>query len=89
VAACGGVVQAIRITASGGKTYLAQYTRGGKKHRVALGACSAISLTQARSAAQAVMGDVAHDKDPAAERRRCIFALSAPARVTSQKPKEL
>jgi integrase len=60
---------AVRITASGGKTYLAQYTRGGKKHRVALGACSAISLAQARSAAQAVMGDVAHGKDPAAERR--------------------
>src|ERR1700759_1405656 len=39
---------AVRVTASGGRTYLCQYTIHGHKWRVPLGACSAISLAKAR-----------------------------------------
>lgn len=51
----------VRI-AHGGKTYLAQYTLNGKRKRLPLGSCSAISLKQARAAAMAAMGDVAKGK---------------------------
>lgn len=60
----------VRVTANGGKTYLAQYTRGGVKRRVPLGSCAAISLAQAREATRAIMGDVAKGLDPAVERKR-------------------
>src|SRR5450755_2277755 len=50
---------AVRVTASGGRTYLCQYTLHGRKWRVPLGACSAFSLSNAREAAAAIMGDVA------------------------------
>lgn len=60
---------AVRVTATGGRSYLAQYTLHGRKHRVALGACSALSLAKAREAASAVMGDVAKGKNPAVDRR--------------------
>ena len=59
----------VRVTASGSKSYLAQYTLGGQKRRIPLGSCSAISLAAARGAAQAILGDVAKGKDPAAERK--------------------
>jgi integrase len=60
---------AVRVTASGGRTYLAQYTLHGHKWRVPLGACSAVSLAKAREAAAAIMGDVAKGRNPAAERK--------------------
>ena len=60
---------AVRVTASGGRTYLSQYTLHGHKWRVPLGACSALSLAKAREAAAAVMGDVAKGRNPAAERK--------------------
>lgn len=60
----------VRVTASGRKTYLAQYTRAGVKRRVPLGSCAAISLSQAREATRAIMGDVAKGLDPAIERKR-------------------
>ena len=60
---------AVRITSSGGRTYLAQYTLHGHKWRVPLGACSAVSLAKAREAAAAVMGDVAKGMNPAADRK--------------------
>jgi hypothetical protein len=37
---------AVRVTASGGRTYLVQYTLHGQKWRVPLGACSAFSLAK-------------------------------------------
>jgi len=60
---------AVRITATGGRTYLAQYTLHGHKWRVPLGACSAVSLAKAREAAAAIMGDVAKGRNPAADRK--------------------
>ena len=61
---------AVRVTASGGRTYLCQYTLNGQKSRVPLGSCSAVSLAQAREAAAAIMGDVAKGRNPAASRSR-------------------
>jgi integrase len=60
---------AVRVTATGSRTYLCQYSLHGQKWRVPLGACSAISLSSAREAAAAIMGDVAKGRNPAAERK--------------------
>jgi integrase len=59
----------VRVMASGGKNFLAQYTLAGSKKRVPLGACSAISLAAARDAARAILGEVAKGSDPAAQRK--------------------
>ena len=45
---------AVRITASGSRSYLCQYSLHGQKWRVPLGACSALSLASAREAAAAI-----------------------------------
>jgi integrase len=68
---------AVRITASGGRTYLAQYTLHGQKWRVPLGSCSALSLADARDAAAAIMGDVAKGRNPAIERKAAVAAERA------------
>ena len=68
---------AVRVTASGGRTYLCQYTLHGHKWRVPLGACSAVALSKAREAAAAVMGDVAKGRNPAAERKEAAAAERA------------
>ena len=68
---------AVRITASGGRNYLCQYTLHGQKWRVPLGACSALSLAKAREAAAAIMGDVAKGRNPAAERKDAAAAERA------------
>ena len=39
---------AVRVTASGSRTYLCQYTLNRQKWRVPLGSCSALSLSKAR-----------------------------------------
>src|SRR5262245_15626531 len=68
---------AVRVTASGGRTYLCQYSLHGQKWRVPLGACSALSLAKAREAAAGVMGDVAKGRNPAAERKEAAAAERA------------
>jgi integrase len=70
---------AVRVTASGGKTYLAQYSYGGEKRRVPLGAVDAISLAKARTACAGIMGDAAHGKDPARERKEKAVAAKRKA----------
>ena len=65
---------AVRVTASGSRTFLCQYTLNGQKWRVPLGSCSALSLSKAREAAAAVMGDVAKGRNPAAERKEAAAA---------------
>jgi integrase len=57
---------AIRVGGTGGKTYLCQYTFAGSKRRIPLGEPT---LARARSAAAAIMGDVAQGRDPAADRK--------------------
>src|SRR5262249_18455416 len=59
----------VRVTGTGGRTYLCQYAIHGHKWRVPLGSCSAVSLARAREAAAAVMGDVAKGRNPAAQRK--------------------
>jgi integrase len=68
---------AVRVTASGGRTYLCQYTLHGHKWRVPLDTCSAVSLSKAREAAAAIMGDVAKGRNPAAERKDAAAAERA------------
>ncbi len=72
---------AVRVTASGGKTYLAQYVTAGSKRRVPLGSVDAISLSAARDAARAVMGQVAQGVDPATQRK----AKAEDAKVEAQR----
>jgi integrase len=60
----------VRVTAGGGKSFLAQYRHAGVKRRIPLGSCAAISLADARNAVQAIMGDVAKGLDPASDRKR-------------------
>jgi integrase len=62
----------VRVTAGGRKSFLVQYRHGGEKRRVPLGSGFAISLKAARKAAQAIMGDVAKGRDPAAERKETV-----------------
>jgi integrase len=68
---------AVRVTASGGRTYLCQYSLHGHKWRVPLGACSAVALAKAREAAAAVMGDVAKGMNPAMVRKEAAKAEQA------------
>lgn len=68
---------AVRVTASGGRTYLCQYTLHGRKWRVPLGACSAVSLSKAREAAAAIMGDLAKGRNPATDRKEAAAAERA------------
>ena len=70
---------AVRVTSSGGKTYLAQYTFGGSKRRIPLGAPT---LALARSAAAKIMGNVAQGLDPAADRKAA--ALEARRKAAHQ-----
>src|SRR5438874_3401872 len=69
----------IRVTGSGGKIYLAQYTIGGKKSRVPLGSCSAISLRAARTACATIMGARAIGVDTAVVRKETAAAARAKA----------
>ena len=72
---------AVRVMASGSKTYLAQYVTAGQKRRVPLGSVDAISLAAARDAARTVMGQVAQGADPATQRR----AKAENAKVEAQR----
>ena len=63
---------AVRVVASGSKSYLAQYVTAGRKRRVPLGSVDAISLAAARTAARTVMGQVAGGTDPAAQRKTAV-----------------
>ena len=68
---------AVRVTASGGRSYLCQYSLHGQKWRVSLGSCSAISLADARNAAAVIMGAVAKGLNPAEERKEAAAAERA------------
>ena len=70
---------AVRVMASGTKSYLVQYSHLGRKRRVPLGSTDAISLATARDAARVAMGRVAQGIDPAAERKAAVAATKADA----------
>jgi integrase len=68
---------AVRVTKGGTRTYLCQFTQHGQKWRVPLGSCTALSLSDAREAAAAAMGDVAKGRNPATERKTAAAAERA------------
>ena len=70
---------AVRVVASGSKSYLAQYVTAGRKRRVPLGSVEAISLAAARIAARTVMGEVAKGTDPAAQRKAAAETVKVEA----------
>ena len=70
---------AVRITSTGSRSYLAQYSIKRRKYRVPLGAFTAISLAMARDAARAVMGDLAQGKNPAQDRKAAAEAAEREA----------
>jgi integrase len=74
---------AVRVTASGGKSFLAQYTLHRVKKRIPLGSCNAISITAAREAVRAILGDVAQGRDPASERKEAATAAKRAAEEAS------
>jgi integrase len=69
----------VRISAAGGRVYLAQYTFAGKKRRVPIGSCKALTLAAARTACASIMADRALGFDPAAERKGEAAAARAQA----------
>jgi integrase len=75
----------VRVTKSAkkgsmvGKSYLVQYRLAGRKQRVPVGACSAISLKSAREATRVLLGDVAKGRNPASERKQVARAAKEKA----------
>jgi integrase len=67
---------AVRVTSAGSKTFLCQYTHAGQKRRIPLGIPT---LALARSAAAAILGDVAKGLDPAADRKATALAAKVKA----------
>ncbi len=70
---------AVRVMATGTKSYLAQFVVAGRKRRVPLGSVDAISLAAARDAARALLGKVAQGGDPAKERKEATQAAKTEA----------
>jgi integrase len=60
---------AVRVTSTGSKSFLCQFTADGVRRRIPLGSCDSILLPDARKAALSFMGQVAQGRDPADERR--------------------
>ncbi|GBQ82343.1 integrase [Gluconacetobacter johannae DSM 13595] len=59
----------LRVSSSGGKMFLAQYSVGKAKRRVPLGAFGVLTIEEARAQARAVLGEAAKGGDPMAERK--------------------
>jgi len=57
----------VRISASGGKSFIAQYRAAGVRRRVALGDFGTLTVEQGRQRARAVLGQAAEGRDPFAE----------------------
>lgn len=69
----------VRVVSSGSRTYLAQYTHQGRRHRIALGNADAVTLADARDAARIIMGEVAKGLHPAEDRKSAVAAAKAEA----------
>lgn len=64
----------LRVTSAGRKSFLAQYSIGATKRRVALGAFGVVTVEQARRQARVVLGAVAAGNDPFMERKAAAEA---------------
>jgi integrase len=60
----------LQVTATGHKSFVVQYRAKGRSRRMAID--GVLSLEAARKRARALLGEVAHDRDPLAERRADI-----------------
>jgi integrase len=60
----------LQVTAAGHKSFVVQYRAKGRSRRMAID--SVLTLEAARKRAKALLGEVAHDRDPLAERREEI-----------------
>ena len=61
---------ALRVTAGGVKSYVAQYTRAGRKRRITLGRHGPLTVDEARKLAKRELYSVAMGEDPAERRRQ-------------------
>lgn len=59
----------LKITSAGSKVYIVETRVQGKPKRITLGKHGALTPEQARKQAQVILGQIAHGKDPAAEKR--------------------
>jgi integrase len=59
----------VTVYPTGLKTYVAQYRKDGRSHRVVIGKHGRLTPDQARREAKALLGDVEKGADPAVERR--------------------
>jgi integrase len=73
----------LRVSAAGGKVFLAQYRIGKVVRRIPLGGFGVLTVEEARKLAKAILGAVAAGADPAAE-RRSKAAADAVARLADQ-----
>src|ERR1700731_5141112 len=66
----------LRLTKSGGKSYLQQYTFKGRRTRRPLGNTRAISLAQAKATVHVTHGDIASGIDPGLRHKSAISATT-------------
>ena len=60
----------LQVTAAGHKSFVVQYRAKGRSRRMAID--GVLNLEDARKRARALLGEVAHDRDPLAERRVAV-----------------
>jgi integrase len=68
---------AVRVTETGAKRFLLQYTRGGRTKRLVLGKYGEVTVYEARQGALVALGELAKGGDPVAEREAMQAALRA------------
>lgn len=76
----------LRVTASGARVFIFQYSLSRTKRRTPLGAFGEITTAQARRKAEALRGQVRDRRDPVAERKAALaagLAAEAEARATA------
>ncbi|WP_137125415.1 integrase arm-type DNA-binding domain-containing protein [Roseomonas sp. HF4] len=76
---------AVRVTRTGGKTFLLQYRVGGIGRRAVIGTWGEITTAKARKSAETLRGAVRDHRDPVAERRqRLAEQRAAEARAKAE-----
>src|SRR4051794_28154588 len=60
----------LRVTASGGKIFLAQYSGAAGKRRIRIAPFGTLTVKEARTRAKAILGAAAEGRDPVAEQQQ-------------------